>query len=184
MYKPKPPKTQEQSLKALAEWQDSSKLFLKDDDKAQAISDIVGSRMIMLKEVLERGKVNLKNVSEVQAVTFAYLDNCRRIGVIPTFEGLAFSLGYTRRWLYMIIKDADGETAEFLDKMRTMFADLTQVASSKRLVDNATSIFVLKSMTGMGFSDRGDVPDTGSYDDSESMTSDEIRARYGDLIKE
>lgn len=178
------PKTQEQSLKALSEMHESSMLYLKDDEKSIAISNIVGSRIIMLDEIIKRGKVNLKDVSEVQDVTFVYMDNCRKVGILPTFEGLAFSLGYTRRRLYQIIKDGETETAEFLDRMRTLIADVTQVASSKRLVDNAVSIFILKSMTGMGFSDRGEAPEFTALDDSDRLTAEEVRTRYDDLLKE
>lgn len=177
------PKTPEESLGTLTEYREANRLY-SSDDNVGAIGNIVATRMIMLNEVCNRGKVDLKNIKEVEAVAFVYLDNCRKTGVIPTFEGLAFSLGYSRRRLYYLIKDGQTEVGEFLDKMRTLFADITQVASSQRLVDNATSIFVLKSMTGMGFSDKGDVPETGDYSDDEKLDHDEIVARYGHLLPE
>ena len=179
------PKTKEQSMNVLTQYKESSKLYnLSNDDKSEAISNILAMRMLLLDEVCKRGKVDLRKVEEVEAVTFAYLDNCRKAGIIPTFEGMAFSLGYTRRWLYSVIKEGNTETAEFLDKMRTLFADITQIASSKRLVDNAVSIFILKSMTGMGFSDKGEAPDEAQYDEAEHFNHDELLKRYGHLLEE
>lgn len=185
--RPGRPKSQEESLQALREYKATTRIIPDGEERANAISDIIASRILMLNDAVQRGKVNLRNVEEVRSVAFVYLDNCRKVGCLPTFEGLAFSLGYSRQHLYFIISDGRlTETAAFLDEMRTLFADLVQVASANRLTDNATSIFVLKSMTGMGFSDRGDVPNKPEIKDNgyEEMTPDDYRKKYGDLIGE
>lgn len=185
--KPGRPKSQEESLRALREYKTATRGLIPDgEERTKAISEIVASRIIMLNDVVERGKVNLRNVEEVRSVAFVYLQNCSIVGCLPTFEGLAFSLGYSRRNLYYVISEGRlPETAAFLDEMRTLFADMVQAASANRLTDNATSIFMLKSMTGMGFSDRGDMPDKpGAEEEEGKMTPDDYRKKYGELIGE
>lgn len=179
------PKNKEESVTALSDYKKSSKLVANNSEEiSNQISDIVSSRMIMFDEVCKRGKVNLHDAEQVESVVIVYLDNCRKLQLVPTFEGLAFSLGYSRRYLYKIIKEGRYETADLFDRLRTLFADITQTASSKKLVDNATAIFILKSMTGMGFSDHGEAPDEVEAEKDDILSYDELIAKYGHLIED
>lgn len=147
------------------------------------IADIVGQKMIMLAETRKRGKVNLKSVEDVEAVTMLYLESCRKKGNIPNFEGLSFALGYSRQHLYTIIRNRHDDVSVFLDNTRTLFADIIQTASSKRIIDCATSIFILKSMTGLGFTDRNDgIPDDINYRDEPEHDISYYRQKYKDMI--
>lgn len=125
-------------------------------DSEQRLSDIIGEKMLMLAQARERGRIDLQNIDDVEAATMLYFESCRKKGNPPNFEGLAAWLGYSRQNLYYIIKSRNDDVSEFLDNCRTLFADIIQTASSKRLLDNATSIFILKSMTGLGFTDKND----------------------------
>ena len=120
------------------------------------ISNIIGQKMLMLSAARERGKVNLRSLEEVESAAFLYLETCRKNNEVPNFEGLAVFLGYCRQNLYYIVKSRNDEVSEFLDLFRSLCADIVQSASSKRIIDNATSIFILKSMTGLGFTDKND----------------------------
>lgn len=156
---PRKPQTLEQMTKEITTTKSRNKLYNSQSNREEndkQISDIVAEKMKMLAEARNRGRADLTSINDVEAVTMIYLESCRRKGNMPNFEGLAVALGYSRQNLYYIIKSRNDEVATFLDNCRTLFADIIQTASCKRIIDNATSIFILKSMTGLGFTDKND----------------------------
>ena len=157
---------------------------MEQSEQDKQISGIIGDKMILLNNALRRGKVDTRSLEEVEAVAMTYLEGCRQTGTIPSFEGLAVAMGYSRRNLYYILQNRTDAVADFLDCCRTMFADIIQIASSKRLADNATSIFILKSMTGMGFTDKADQPIDTTADSETGMDANYYRNKYSDLLQD
>lgn len=156
----------------------------KNDEASKQLADIVAEKMLMLLSIRKRGKVDLNNLDDVEAVTMVYLDSCRTRGYPPNFEGLASALGYSRQNLYHIILTRHDEVSVYLDNFRTLCADIIQTASSKRLLDNATSIFILKSMSGLGFTDKNDgIQDDINFDEYGSGSSN-YKDKYKNLIDE
>ena len=182
---PRKPQTLNQMTKELTTANSRNKLYNSQSNREEndkQISDIVAEKMKMLADARSRGKINLNSIDDVEAVTMIFLESCRRRGNLPTFEGLAVALGYSRQNLYYIIKTRNDEVATFLDNCRTLFADIVQTASSKRIIDNATSIFILKSMTGLGFTDKNDeLPDLSEMSDDIGGSSD-YKKKYANLI--
>ena len=180
------PKTLEEMSKELTETKVGNKLTKaqgKADNDTQ-IADIIGEKMLMLAETRKRGKTNLNSIDDVEAVTMVYLESCRRKGYPPNFEGLASALGYSRQYLYYFLHNKDSDVSTYLDNCRTIFADIVQTASSKRILDNATSIFILKSMTGLGFTDKNDeLPEKPEIDDY-SYPGEDYKEKYKNLIGE
>lgn len=163
-----------------------NKLYRGENEETTGkISAIIAEKMLMLDTVNKRGKVNLKDVAEVQSVSLAYLESCRRSDTLPSFEGLCVSMGYSRQWLYQFIntRKTDDPVVAYLNQLRTMFADIMQQASLKRYADCATTIFAMKNMTGLGYSDRGDLPPelpSAEYDENQGSAA-HWRQKYGNL---
>lgn len=181
---PRKPKTLDEITTELSESKVNNKLVKaqgKTDSDTQ-LSEIIGEKMLMLVESRKRGKVDLDSIDDVEACVLVYFESCRRKGYPPNFEGMASALGYSRQYLYNFIKSKKSDVSIYLDNCRTLFADIIQTASSKRILDCATSIFILKSMTGLGFTDKNDeLPDTSDIDDSE-YTSRDYKEKYRHLL--
>ncbi len=169
----------------LAQAKATNKLYKNADaDVAGKISALVGEKMLLLAEIEKRGKTNLKNLDEVRAVTYGYLEACRRSDTVPSFEGLCLSLGYSRQWLYAFIssRKSGDLVAEYLDRFRTLVAEIVTSASMRRYIDCATAIFSLKNMCGLGFSDKGDtLPEAPSAVDENQESAAFWRQKYGNL---
>lgn len=171
----------------LADAKTNNKLYRNNGDNSGKIAEMIENRMMILNSVIQRGKTDLKDLDEVKAVSIAYLESCRNADCLPTFEGLCTAMGFSRQWVYAYMKSKSSEdpVVEYLDELRTMFADMMTQASLKRYVDCATTIFSLKNMTGLGYSDKGDaIPETASaqYDIEHDVKF--YREKYGDLIEE
>ena len=181
------PKTIDETANELAINKNHNKLYAKTRafDYEGKISELVGEKMLMLDAIIKRGKVDLSNYDQVSACAIAYMEACRRSDTIPSFEGLAFSLGYSRQWLYSYISRNESEkTVEYIQHLRTLFVDMALTASSKRWADNATTIFAAKNATGLGFSDKGDsLPEERLTDDA-GMSIDDYKRKYGHLLEE
>ena len=176
----------ESSSTEMAESRQDNKLYRNQSEGTSGkIADLIAEKMVMLDAINKRGKTNLKNLDEVQTVAFAYLESCRRSDTLPSFEGLSFALGFSRQNVYAYLKShtADDPVVCFLEQLRTLFADIMTTASLKRYVDCATTIFSLKNMTGLGYSDRGDaIPESVSAEYDENNGKDYYLKKYGNLI--
>ncbi len=178
----------ESTAQELTETRSDNKLYKGQSEEVSGkISALVAEKMLLLADIVNRGKTNLKDLEEVQAVSIAYMESCRRSDTIPTFEGLCVSMGYSRQWIYAFIRTrkSDDPVANYLEEMRTLFADIMTTASLKRYVDCATTIFSLKNMTGLGYSDKGDaIPENTSAEYDSEHSADYYRKKYGDLLPE
>lgn len=177
----------EAATQEMTEERKKNKLYKGEEDSDGRISSLVGEKMLLLADISERGRTNLKSLEEVQAVTIAYLESCRRAEMVPTFEGLCCAMGFSRQAVYAFLKTrkADDPVIDYLEKFRTMSADIMTQASLKRYIDNATTIFSLKNMSGLGFSDKGDaIPETQSAQYDADQGVEFYRERYGRLLEE
>ena len=141
--------------------------------RMEAVSAIVDAQA----KLLERAptKTDLNDVAAVEAVVNGYMQECARLGCIPNFEGAAASLGYSRRGLYdRIERYPDSDVAAYLDRVRTAWASMRQMAADRGVADVTMSIFVLLN-SSMGFTNQHQVEikqpenphDRFSHDDEE-----------------
>lgn len=120
--------------------------------RMETVSAIVGSQA----KLLERAptKTDLNDVAAVERVVNGYMQECARLGCIPNFEGAAASLGYSRRGLYdRIERYPDSDVAAYLDRARTAWASMRQMAADRGVADVTMSIFVLLN-SSMGFTNQ------------------------------
>ncbi|MBR3017357.1 MAG: hypothetical protein IKH57_09830 [Clostridia bacterium] len=144
--------------------------------RMEAVSAIVDAQT----KLLERApvKTDLNDMAAVQRVVNTYMQECARLGCIPNFEGAAAALGYSRRGLYdRIERYPDSDVAAFLDRVRTAWASMRQMAADRGAVDTTMSIFVLLN-SSMGFTNQHSVELT-QHDNPFDRTSmdDEVLAR-------
>lgn len=147
--------------------------------RMEAISSIVDAQA----KLLERApmKTDLNDMAAVERVVSTYMQECARLGCIPNFEGAAAALGYSRRGLYdRIERYPDSDVAAYLDRVRTAWASMRQMAADRGAADVTMSIFVLLN-SSMGFSNRHDIeikqPES-PLDLPPGATAEAIRKKY------
>lgn len=142
--------------------------------RQETVASIVNAQNRIFERAPE--KTNLNDVTAVQRVANTCMTECAQIGCLPNFEMLAASLGYSRRGLYDFIeRHPETETAAFIDRVRTAWASMRQMAADRGAVSEAMSIFILLN-SGQGFTNRHDLeirqpenPFAGSAQDDEAL---------------
>lgn len=125
---------------------------MTDAHKGEMLEADISFKRELLKTVFERGRVNLSNADEVQALTLEYMDACQMAKTFPTVMGLATALGISRQRLNRYIAENENDTTRFLETVKDVFADIMSNAALFRNSDAATTIFILKNCAG--FADR------------------------------
>ncbi len=105
---------------------------------------------------IRRGKVDLNNLDEVAAVSHKFLLACARSGNLPSFALLCAALGYSRVYVYEMLRRKKTPVTEFLSVLQSAFAGILESASLARRCGEVTAIFVLKN-SGQGYADRVDI---------------------------
>lgn len=154
---------------------------LSDEHRAEIISADVRCKAQELKQ--HRSRVNLLDIEQVRERTQIYLDACAQSGTIPNILGLA-SLGYccSRQWVNEFVRThPDSESAEYIERLKDMFADTLINASLSRTADSTMGIFVLKNCAG--FRDRFEVEPILHNDSplGSPVDSRELLERYAEL---
>ena len=120
--------------------------------KCQTIQQIVDAQSHMLDRAPE--KTNLNDLAAVQRVASECMRKCADIGCLPNFEMLAAQLGYSRRGLYDFVeRHGKTESAEYIDRLRTAWASMRQMAADRGAVSDTMSIFVLLN-SSLGFTNQ------------------------------
>lgn len=128
---------------------------LSDEHRAEMIGADVRCKAQELKQ--HRSRVNLLDIEQVQSRTQIYLDACAASGTIPNILGLSsFGFGCSRQWVNEFVRThPDSESAEYIERLKDMFADILINASLSRTADSTMGIFVLKNCAG--FRDRFEI---------------------------
>ncbi len=151
--------------------------------KAQTLAAAIDTTEQMMQDVAEHGRVDLNDLAAVRSTASRYLAACKQASVVPGMSGLACALGISRQRLYRFIADDKGESARYLDALRTGWSAILEQVTLSRTVSEACGIFLLKN-AGTDLSDRTDMNmnwTANAYKESEEMTDDqvkEIMARY------
>ena len=120
--------------------------------RQETVSGIVEAQARLLERAPE--KTSLNDLAAVQRVANECMIECSRLGLIPNFELLAAALGYCRRGLYDYLeRHPHTETSEYIDRLRTAWASMRQMAVDRGAADVTMSIFVLLN-SGQGFTNQ------------------------------
>lgn len=118
-----------------------------DKHRGEVLADIVRQGAQELVETVERGKIPLDDADAVKRQTMAYLAACEKAGSLPSIQGLARSLGYSRQALYDVMESRNRpETADFLELCRDMFSDMLSQAALSNNVNFTYAIFIQKAI--------------------------------------
>lgn len=118
-----------------------------DEHRGEVLADIVRQGAQELVETVARGKITLSDTDAVKRQTMAYLAVCEKAGSLPSIQGLARSLGYSRQALYDVIESRNTpETADFLELCRDMFSDMLSQAALSNNVNFTYAIFIQKAI--------------------------------------
>lgn len=148
--------------------------------KAQQFTDALNQQVELLAGVKKNGKIDLNDVTAVEATSTRYIESCKRAGVVPTILGLSAALGYSRKtvWQY-ITQHPESRSAQYLDALRSAFAAVLAQLGLTRNTSEAVSIFLLKN-SGQGLTDKTEL-DISAHQESplgEKTSTEELRRKY------
>lgn len=99
-------------------------------------------------------RINVSDTARLSEVATDYIERCKDAGLVPNLEGLAASIGCSRRWLYIFCdENPQHPSAALIDRLRSGWMSLRFSLSEARVLDPATVIFIAKN-SGLGYSDR------------------------------
>ncbi len=123
--------------------------------RSETIRQIVGSK----RELLEKSsvRVSLQDTDAVRQAADRYLSHCTEYAVLPSFVGLAATLGISRMYLYRFLdQHRDSDTGRLLEQLRSLFTDARITAADRNAAPESLTIFLLKN-GNEGFSDKHEV---------------------------
>ena len=147
--------------------------------RMETVSAIVDAQT----KLLERApaKTDLSDIAAVERVVNGYMQECARLGCLPNFEGCAAALGYSRRGLYdRIERHPDSDVAADLDRVRTAWASMRQMAADRGVADVTMSIFVLLN-SSLGFTNQHQIEISqpkNPLDPPDEATAEAVRSKY------
>ena len=148
--------------------------------KAQQFADALNQQMELLAGVKKNGKIDLNDITAVEATATRYLESCRRANVVPTILGLSAALGYSRKAVWeFITRHPESRTAQYLDALRSAFAAVLAQLGLSRNCSEAVSIFLLKN-SGQGLVDRAEVDISAKAESplGERISTEELKRKY------
>lgn len=129
------------------------------------------------------GKVDLSDLQAVKARAESYLRSCADSATIPSVMGLAsLGFGISRQWLNEFCRTHKGSpSAEFIEQLKDLFADILSNAALNRAASEAMSIFILKNCNG--FVDRVEVtPGTPENPLGPAQEQAALEAKLQDIV--
>ena len=148
--------------------------------KAQQFADALNQQMELLAGVKKNGKIDLNDITAVEATATRYLESCRRANVVPTILGLSAALGYSRKAVWeFITRHPESRSAQYLDALRSAFAAVLAQLGLSRNCSEAVSIFLLKN-SGQGLTDKTEI-DLAAHQESplgEKANVEELKRKY------
>lgn len=133
-----------------ADFRDGNHLYTSDSrsDRAGVIAEIVN---VIGDDVMkERRKVNLRDTETVKEIAQEYVKSCQRSILLPSKAGLSRALGYSRKGLYLFMRDNVGHpTEEFLSILFDAFSEAYDVAAMGGAIQQVYAIFTQKAQYGL-----------------------------------
>ncbi|MBQ9040949.1 MAG: hypothetical protein IJ119_15905 [Clostridia bacterium] len=157
--------------------------------KAQVLASAIDTTEQMMQDVAEHGRVDLNDLQAVRSTASRYLAACKQASVVPGMSGLACALGISRQRLYRFIADDKGESARYLDALRTGWSAILEQMTLSRAVSEACGIFLLKN-AGTDLSDKTDVSMSvennarAAWYERDDLSHDEFMARMQAYLDE
>lgn len=143
------------------------------------LRELISMNVKELAEVATKERVSLEDVDEVKRRTVYYMKACEESGTFPSSLGLARSLGYSDRALrHWRNKQPNTKTAQWLELVSDMCADILSQSALKNNANNIMAIFLNKALYELRESSELVItPNTGNEDEN-AYTAEEIRSRY------
>ena len=115
--------------------------------KSESLAADIDVKIDALKRTTERGKVDFNNLREVQERVFEYMTACKQATIYPSAMGLAsLAFGYSTRGMNKYLaENPDTPTAQFIELVKSSFADILTNAALFRNADTTQVIFQLKN---------------------------------------
>ena len=146
--------------------------------KAEALAADISSKMSGLKNIINRPRANLHDLTQVQTRAFEYLEACMKAAAFPSVMGLAtMAYGYSPQGLNKYLREnPEAASAQFIEMLKSTFADILTNQSLYRNADTAQAIFQLKNQNG--FTDKVQIePVQQNTDPLAAVTDPEERRR-------
>lgn len=139
-----------------------------DEHKGALLASDIRQRAEDLLKSNERGRVNFKDIEDVQTRIFAYFSACAAAEVYPSVMGLAVhGFGISRQALNQyLLAHAETEAAEEINKAKDVMADILTNASLYNNANAVQALFQLKNH--FGHSDRVEVQPVETKPDNEA----------------
>lgn len=148
------------------------------DVKRQALADAVNQQRELMKITKQRGRrIDLDDLDEVEACVENYMQSCIKANCIPSMMGFAAASGWSRKSIYQYINTHHGETARYLDNLRSSWAAIMAQLALTRQASEAVSIFLLKN-SGQDLTDKCELTAIPAAPEPQEMTAEEIAKRY------
>ena len=147
------------------------------------LRELVGMSARELAEIADqREPINIADVATLKERTILYVRACSDTSAVPTFSGLARSVGVSTEALNdHMRRHPNSDSTEWLKIVHDSFADTLATAALRNMTNSIVSIFSLKSRSG--WRDNLGVelltPDTSLI--SSAVDAATIAARYTEL---
>ena len=142
----------------------------------EAIKKALSVQLGMLQK--SQVRTDLHDLTAVQATTENYIHRCSEAGLMPNFEGVAASLGISRKWAYEYIRKFNSDpTAEYLNTIRLSLASIRMTLSEGKVLDPASSIFILKN-SDMGYADRVEITPAEPQSPYTTLSEEQLKQKY------
>ena len=143
------------------------------------LRDLISMNIKELAEVATKERVSLDDVDEVKRRTVYYMRACEESGTFPTSLGLARSLGYSDRALrHWRSKQPHSKTAQWLEMVNDMCADILSQSALKNNANNIMAIFLNKALYELRESSELVITPNTASEEEAAYSADEIRRRY------
>jgi len=143
------------------------------------LRDLISMNIQELAEVATRERVSLDDVDNVKRRTVCYMRACEESGTFPTSLGLARSLGYSDRALrHWRSKQPNSKTAQWLEMVNDMCADILSQSALKNNANNIMAIFLNKALYELREASELVITPNTANEEEAAYSADEIRRRY------
>lgn len=144
------------------------------------LRELISMNIKDLAELATKERVSLDDVNEVKQRTVYYMKACEESGTFPSSLGLARSLGYSDRALrHWRSKQPYTKTAQWLEMVSDMCADILSQSALKNNANNIMAIFLNKALYELRESNELIITPNNRMNEEEiTLTAEEIRSRY------
>lgn len=123
--------------------QNTARLYKKmaDEHKGDWLQSDIQNKLTALQIASKRGRVDWKDLEQVQQRTYDYLNACSLSETYPSVMGLAvYGYGVSRQALNQYLASHNNPTTDFIEKVKDIMADILTNAS---LYNNANAVQVI-----------------------------------------